>query len=392
MNPQKEIEESLEIPISSQPLKSLVQGKANAIILVSDVTRPVPNGMLLPPVLKTLEQNGISKGNIVILVATGIHRPNFGDELRALLGEFVYKNYNIANHYSKRVKDLVYLGTTGIGTPVYINKLYIDSELKIATGFIEPHMMAGYSGGRKSICPGISGLETVKYVHGPEILEHPECREGVLEGNPFHEEAVNIMKMAELDFIVNVSLNEEREITGIFSGDPVEAHKKGAKFVKEHVSSFVQEPFDVVITTNGGFPLDLNLYQCGKGATGALPIVKNGGTIILAAECSEGLGSPEFVELFREEKDPDAFMDKISNSDFFVVDQWGLEEFIKVIRKVNLTVITEGVSKEDKKKSFLHFTNSVEEALAECFEKYGDDLTIAVIPKGPYVMPRIGEE
>ncbi|RKY89445.1 nickel-dependent lactate racemase [candidate division KSB1 bacterium] len=360
-NPEKEIEKSLEMPVSSPPLRLLAKGKSNAVILISDITRPVPNRILLPPILKTLENSGIKRENITILIATGIHRPNLGKELISMVGEFIYKNYKILNHYSKKNDELTFIGNTISGIPVYINSTYLNSELKIATGFIEPHLMAGYSGGRKSICPGICGLETVKYVHGPEILEHPDCREGILDGNPYHKEAENIMKMAGLDFIVNVSLNEEREITGVFSGEPVEAHKKGAQFVEKHVSSYIKEKVDVVITTNGGYPLDLNLYQCCKGATGALSVVKKGGTIIVTAECSEGLGSPEFAELFRNENNPEIFMNKINNPDFFVVDQWGLEEFIRVIKYADLYIVTDGISKEDKNKSFLDFSDSVDE-------------------------------
>jgi len=388
-DPVANIEQSLNTPVNSPSLNELTEGKSSVVILVSDITRPVPNSILLPPILNILQENGIEKGNIIILVATGLHRPNMSDELKMLVGEDIYKNYYVTNHYSKKLEELVYLGNTHNGTPVIVNKFYYESQLKIATGFIEPHLMAGYSGGRKSVCPGVCGIETVRHVHSPKILEHPECREGVLNGNPYHEEAEKIMKMAGLDFIVNVSLNEKREITGVFTGEPVEAHKRGSKFVGEQVSSYIPEFVDVVITTNGGYPLDLNLYQCCKGATGALPIVKPGGTVILAAECSEGLGSPEFEELFRNEKDPGTFMDKITNTDFFVVDQWGLEELIKAHNKVNLFLISGGVLEEDKQNSFFMFKENVEQALAECLEQYGDDMSIAVIPRGPYVMPRI---
>ena len=202
-NPLKDIEEKLENPIKSKRLSEIAKGKNSACIVISDITRPVPNKLILPPILAVLEKQGIDREKIVILIATGIHRPNQGDELIELLGEEIARRYKIVNHFSQRPETHSYLGKTSNGTPVYLDKTYLEADLKILTGLIEPHLMAGYSGGRKAICPGISSIETMKVMHGPVILEDPKAHPGILEGNPFHQEATEIAQMAGVDFIVN---------------------------------------------------------------------------------------------------------------------------------------------------------------------------------------------
>ncbi|MDZ7375841.1 MAG: nickel-dependent lactate racemase [candidate division KSB1 bacterium] len=352
LTPTTHIAQALAAPIGSPPLAQLAQGKKTACIVICDITRPVPNKILLPPLLNTLEQNGIGRDRITILIATGIHRPNLGDELIQLVGPEIASNYRIVNHYARRNETHSYLGKTSRGTDVLVDSSYVNAELKITTGFIEPHLMAGFSGGRKLICPGISSLDTVKVMHSPKILEHPNAREGVIDGNPFHEESLEIAKMAGVDFIVNVALNEDKQIIGIFAGDLEKAHQRGVEFVREQVGDTVAEPVDIVITTSAGYPLDATFYQSIKGLTAALPIVKKGGTIILAAECREGLGSPEFSKLLRETEDVEVFMHNILKDDYFVVDQWQFEEYAKVLRKAEVYLFSAGISAEDNTKIF----------------------------------------
>jgi len=386
-DPEGEVARALEEPIGSPPLRELAKGKRSACVVVSDITRPVPNRVILPPLLDALEEAGIPKDRITILIATGIHRPNEGEELVELLGEEVAGNYRVVNHRARVREEQVLVGHTSRGTPVWIDGEYLRAEFRVLTGLVEPHLMAGFSGGRKAICPGIAGLETVKVMHGPKVLEHPNAREGVLEGNPFHEEVLEMAHMVGVDFILNVSLSEDRRITGVFAGDLEEAHLEAVRFVGRQVEAVLPEPADVVLTTSAGYPLDLTFYQAVKGYTAALPAVKEGGTIVLAARCEEGLGGPEFSELIRT-MTPEGLMREIWREDFFVVDQWQAEELCRALRKAEAFFFSEGVDPEDVGAWVRPFP-SLEEALAEALKRYGPSAKLAVVPEGPYVLPTI---
>lgn len=386
-NPQAALEAALANPIGTAPLAELAKGKKDACIVICDITRPVPNQLLLPPILRTLEGAGIPREKITILIATGLHRPNEGDELVELVGAEVAKNYRCVNHHGKVREEHDFIGTTPRGVPAWIDSRYVRADLKITTGLIEPHLMAGYSGGRKLICPGIAGLDTVKVWHGPKFLEDPRADCGILEGNPVHEENTLIAKMAGCDFIVNVAIDGKRQVTWLGAGDMMDAWMEGVKFVEQVVRVGVREPLDIVVTSCAGYPLDTTWYQAVKGLTGALPIVKRGGTIILAASLTEGVGSPEFQEVLRDNPSLEQFIDRIQNTDYFVMDQWQVEELAKVRRRCKVKVVTQGLSAEVLRNCHVEPAVSVEKAIAECLEEYGPDARIGVIPKGPYVLP-----
>ena len=386
-NPQAALEAALANPIGTAPLAELAKGKKDACIVICDITRPVPNQLLLPPILRTLEEAGIPREKITILIATGLHRPNEGDELVELVGAEVAKNYRCVNHHGKVREEHDFIGTTPRGVPAWIDSRYVRADLKITTGLIEPHLMAGYSGGRKLICPGIAGLDTVKVWHGPKFLEDPRADCGILEGNPVHEENTLIAKMAGCDFIVNVAIDGKRQVTWLGAGDMMDAWMEGVKFVEQVVRVGVREPLDIVVTSCAGYPLDTTWYQAVKGLTGALPIVKRGGTIILAASLNEGVGSPEFQEVLRDNPSLEQFIDRIQNTDYFVMDQWQVEELAKVRRRCKVKVVTQGLSAEVLRNCHVEPAESVEKAIAECLEVYGPDARIGVIPKGPYVLP-----
>jgi nickel-dependent lactate racemase len=388
-DPEATLRNRLLYPTGTPPLAELARGRKSACILVCDITRPVPNSLLLPPILETLEQAGIPRDQILILVATGLHRPNEGAELVELLGPYVAGNYRCENHHGKVLEEHTYLGTTPRGVPVWIDSRYVNADLKITTGLIEPHLMAGYSGGRKLICPGIAALETVKVWHGPDFLEHPKADCGCLEGNPVHEENTRIGRMAGCDFIVNVTLDADRQVTSIVAGDMEQAFLEGVRFIENVVKAEVPEECDVVVTSGAGYPLDTTFYQAVKGLTGALPIVKQGGTIILAASMTEGIGSPEFQQLFRENASLPAFMQRILGKDYFVLDQWQLEELAKVCRKAKVKIVTDGLPATTLNSLFVEAAPSVEQAVADSLAEYGPRATIAVIPKGPYVLPAV---
>jgi nickel-dependent lactate racemase len=387
--PEAAIAQALAQPIGSPPLAETARGRRNACILVCDITRPVPNRLILPPLLRTLEREGIARRDILLLIATGLHRPNEGAELEEMLGTDIVRNYRVENHRGKFREEHDFLGVTSNGVPVYLDSRYVRADLKITTGLIEPHLMAGYSGGRKVICPGIAGLDTVKVWHGPRFLEHPCADCGIVAGNPVHEENTRIALMAGCDFIVNVCLDGERGITWVGAGDMIRAWEAGVRFVESVVKVAVAEPLDVVVTSCAGYPLDTTWYQAVKGLTGALPIVKQGGTIILAASLTEGLGSPEFQQLIADNPDLKMFKERILGKDYFVMDQWQLEELAKVVERCRVKVVSHGLGAETLRKCHVEPSPSVEQAVAESLTEYGPQARVAVIPKGPYVLPYV---
>ncbi len=387
--PEKVIAAALESPIGTRPLRELARGCKSVCILVCDITRPVPNRTILGPLLQVLHEAGISRQQILILVATGLHRPSTGAEKVEMLGEEIAASYRVEDHYGTRLEEHTLIGTTPRGIPAWIDSRYLAAELKITTGLVEPHLMAGYSGGRKLICPGIASIETVKRWHSPELLEHPNADCGILEGNPVHEENTRIARMAGCDFIVNVTIDSHRRVTSVAAGDMEQAFLTAVRFIQGIVRAPVARPVDIVVTSSAGYPLDTTFYQSVKGLSGCLPIVKQGGTIIMAASLSEGIGSPELQSIFRSIPSLEVFMERILDKDYFVMDQWQVEELAKVRRKARVKVVSDGLSAEVLAGCFVEHAPSVEQALASSLAEYGPEATIAVIPKGPYVLPTL---
>lgn len=391
-DPLQAIAESLRRPISTPPLAELARGRKSACVVISDITRPVPNRVILEPLLATLEQSGIPRDAILILVATGLHRPNLGDELVEMVGRRIVDAYRIENHHGGELSEHVHLGTSPAGVPIWIDRRYVEAELKITTGLIEPHLMAGFSGGRKLICPGLAGVDTIRAWHSPRFLEHPRARCGVLEGNPVHEENTWIARHAGCEFIVNTVIDAQRRVLSVVAGDMIGAFDEGVRFVRGLVADTVPSPVDVVVTSSAGYPLDTTFYQSIKGMVAALEIVKPGGTIVLAASLTEGIGSGPFQRLFDENPTLDGFMDRIVNDDYFVVDQWQLEELAKVRRKAKVRVVGDGLPAETLDRLFVRSATSVEAAVADAVNEYGPETTIAVISKGPYVLAEVADE
>ena len=389
-DPAAELAEVLAHPSGTPSLAELARGRTDACIVICDITRPVPNQMILAPILATLEAAGISRNKITILIATGLHRPNEGDELVELIGAEIAARYNVVNHHGQDINEHTYLGVSPRGVPIWIDSRYVRADLKITTGLIEPHLMAGFSGGRKLICPGIAALETVKVWHGPDFLEHPNADCGILDGNPVHEENTWIGRHTGCDFIVNVVIDSERRPLFFVAGDMEQAFLEGVDFVRRVVVDNVSEPVDIVVTCSAGYPLDTTFYQAVKGLTGALPIVKQGGTIILAAGLTEGIGSPEFQQLFDENSSLELFVERILGKDYFVLDQWQLEELAKVRRKAKVKVVSDGLPAATINRLFVESAPSVEQAVADSLAEYGPSAKIAVIPKGPYVLAQVG--
>lgn len=388
-DPAASLADMLASPIGSPPLAELARGRRSACILICDITRPVPNELILRPILHTLREAGIPRSEIMILVATGLHRGNTPAELVEMVGPEIFETYRIENHDGLKRDEHTYLGESPRGVPMWIDSRYVHADLKITTGLIEPHLMAGYSGGRKLICPGIAALETVKVWHSPAFLEHPKADCGILEGNPVHEENTWIGRRAGCDFIVNVVIDSQRQPLKFVAGDMVAAFESGVEFVRGVVRDTIPEPADIVVTCGAGYPLDTTFYQSVKGMTGALPVVKQGGTIILAASMTEGIGSPQFQQLFRDNATLEQFMQRILGQDYFVMDQWQLEELAKVRRKCRVKIVTQGLPADVIKGLFVESAPSVEQAVAESLAEYGPAAKIAVIPKGPYVLAEV---
>ncbi len=386
------IAESLRLPIESKPLAEIAKGKKNAVIVISDSTRPAPNKLMLPPLLDVIHAAGIPRPAVTLLIATGIHRPSTESERMDLVGPEIAASYRIVDHLSKKSDQMVDVGRIAGHVPALVNRLYVEADLKVLTGFIEPHMWGGYSGGRKSILPGISSIDTLQYMHGPEMISHPMTEYGQLEGNLFHEAGLHIMEKAGCDFIVNVTLNRKREITGIFSGHPRMAHLRGCAFLEPHCLRTLDAPLDFVVTTNAGEPLDCNLYQSVKGMTGAATVVKPKGDIVIASRCAQGVGSPEYEQILGMADSPDSFVCRILRKEFFIPDQWCAQEMYQVLREKDIWVYTEGVSPERISQYHLRPVASLEQCIAALLAKHGHDARWAVVPDGPMVILRLAKE
>jgi len=390
-DPGAAVQAALHLPVEAPPLRELARGRRDAVIVVSDITRPVPNTLLLPLIIAELGAAGIPDAAITILVATGIHRPNEGAELERLVGREIATRYRVVNHFSKRQDEMELVGTIGDGVPAYVNRTYLKADLKILTGFIEPHMWAGFSGGRKSILPGISSVKTLQFMHGPEMVAHPSTRYGVLEGNPFHEAGLAIMAKAGADFIVNVTLDTDKRVTGIFAGDPVQAHLQGVAFLSRHCVRQLAAPLDFVVTTNAGAPLDCNLYQSAKGLSGVSGAVREGGVILMATECLEGFGSEEYRAVFEHATTPAAFIEKLMNKEFFLPDQWCAQETYQVMLKNEVWIHTRGIDAATLRRLHFQPVTDLDAALARLLERFGPQARWAIVPDGPLLILQLAQ-
>jgi nickel-dependent lactate racemase len=382
-------ETALAHPIGTASLARLAAGRRDACIVICDITRPVPNTTLLPPVLRTLEAAGLPPERTTLLIATGTHRPNLGAELDALVGPEIAARYRILNHDCRDAGAHRDLGTSPNGVPVRLDKTYCDANLKITIGLIEPHFMAGYSGGRKLIMPGLAAFETVQQWHCPRFLESPLATNGSVQGNPVHEESLAIARLVPPDLILDVTLDEANRITGVFAGELERAWLEGVAFAARHVRAAAPQPADIVVTTCAGYPLDATFYQAVKGMVGALPVVKPGGTIVLAAECAEGVGSPDFTRVLLATDDLEAFVRHISQPGVFVPEEWEVEELAKAARHAEILCVADGIPAETLAQCFVTPVPSVEAGVRLALQRHGPDARLLAIPRGPYVIPYV---
>lgn len=385
-DPTAAIENALEQPIAGPPLAQLARGKRSAAISVCDITRPAPNRLTLPPILRRLEQEGIPRSEITILIATGLHRPATEDEIREIVGPEVAQHYRVVNHHARELAEHRFLGNTASGTPVYIDERFVSADLHITLGFIEPHLMLGFSGGRKLIAPGLAAQETIKVLHSPKFMRDARAVEGSVDDNPLHRELLEIAQLARHDFLLDVSLTRDRRIASVFAGEAVAAHRAGMKFVSRVMLEQV-EPVDAVLTTSAGHPLDLTFYQAIKGITAAQHIVKPGGRILLIAECSEGPGAVEFSEMLKQAGSAAEFLERIRQTPV-IVDQWQMEKLALVAQKAEILFHTPGLPSEYDSSLWGKNYRTLAAALKALTAGLPGGAEIAVIPEGPYVLAK----
>ncbi|PPR22407.1 MAG: hypothetical protein CFH38_01178 [Alphaproteobacteria bacterium MarineAlpha10_Bin1] len=389
-DPVAALEAAFANPDGGAALATLAGTAETACILICDITRPVPNGVILPPLLRTLLAAGMKAENISILVATGLHRPNEGDELAELVGDsWVMENFRVENHFARDDAAHVRLGQTASGTVVRLDKRFVNADLRIATGLVEPHFMAGWSGGRKVIAPGVAHAETITTFHSARFMEQPGCDNCILDGNPLHAEQLEIMAMLGGAHAVNVVIDEERRISLANFGEVVESHLKAVDHVRAYAEVAVAERFPTVVTSAAGYPLDKTYYQTVKGMVGPLDILEPGGTLVIASACSEGMGSAEYVASQRRliEHGAEQFLRDIMDKSHAAVDEWQTEMLLKSLRVGRVGLFTGGLSEDEHGLTGVEAVDSVAGAVAEAVAAAGDK-RVAVIPEGPYVVPR----
>ncbi|MDX2270097.1 MAG: nickel-dependent lactate racemase [Bryobacter sp.] len=385
-----ELREAVANPIGCPPLAELARGKRTAAISVCDITRPAPNRRTLPVVLEVLEGAGIPAAGITICIATGLHRIATPDELDEILGPEIARKYRIYNHDAKVFADHEPLGETRSGIPVYVAREFVNADLRITLGFIEPHLMLGYSGGRKLIAPGLAAQETIKVIHSPRFMREPRSTEGSIADNPLHKELQEIARMAGHSFMLDVALTRKREIAGVFAGHPEAAHAAGVEFVSQVMLERIPNHVDAAITTCAGYPLDLTLYQAVKGVTAASHIVRPGGRILICAECAEGPGAPEFREMIVRHPTAAGFLEAVEKAPV-TVDQWQLEKLALVLRDKEVVFFTPGVAKEYRTNLWGPVFDNFDEALGATLSNLPAKPRVAVVPEGPYVLARVEE-
>jgi nickel-dependent lactate racemase len=384
------------LPLNQQ-LKKRREG--NVVIVVSDITRPIPYRSFLPFLLGYIIKEGIPKDKIVILVATGMHRPSTRQEKIEMFGESVVENYAIIDHQAEEETMLSTLeGKSWSGTEIKLNRHYVEAGFRILTGLVEPHFMAGFSGGRKAICPGLASLNTIQMFHGYKFLSHPHASNAVLDDNPCHLENTSIARLCPADFSINIVLDQEKRINKIISGEPFLSHEASIAYSRGQCCKLVDSQVDLAVTSCGGYPLDDTFYQCVKGFVNCLPALKDKGEIIAFGSCTEGIGSPEYESLMkRYSHRHEDFLDDIQKELFFIKDQWQFQMHTRVLKKTglqNLHFYTTSLLPEDLR--LLSVTaHSVSRAdLKDSIQKQIDTAAasgkqIAVFPEGPYCSPTL---
>jgi len=380
------IQSALRNPINSKPLRQLVSKNQKVAISICDITRPSPTDVVLPHILKELSH--IPEQNVSILVATGTHRANSTDELIDMLGHDIVNNYTIINHDCFNHNTLNLTGETSDGTPIWLNKIWVESDVRITCGFVEPHFFAGFSGGPKMVAPGLAGFDTIMALHNAKRIGSPKSVWGITYGNPVHDTVREISKLTGVDFSVDVTINKNREITSVFAGNLFEAHKAACETSKRIVMRGVEHEYDIVVTTNSGYPLDQNLYQTVKGLSAAAQVVKNGGTIICASECRDGLPSHgEYSKILSESNSISTLLESINQSENTRHDQWQVQVQARIQKRAEVLIKSDFLTDEQIRAAHFNPISNIESALEKSINKHGKAARICVLPEGPQTIP-----
>ncbi|MFN8633402.1 MAG: nickel-dependent lactate racemase [Chloroflexota bacterium] len=382
------LRKAMREPHNSEPLRQRVPATARVGISVCDITRATPTRRILPVILSEIDH--VDPANVTIFIATGTHRGNTQEELERMLGADIVRQYRVVNHDAFQLDQHRYLGQTSSGGPIWVDADFLDHDFKILTGFIEPHLFAGFSGGPKMIAPGLAAIETVLHLHGAPMIAHPNAIWGITYGNPMHDAIREIASVVKPDFTLDVTLNKDHEITKVFAGELFAAHKLGCAFVKETAMQAVERPYEVVVTTNSGYPLDLNLYQAVKGMSAANQIVADGGAIVAAAECSDGL--PEFgnyKDILKLGDSPDSLLKLITSDGFHMHDQWQVQVQAQIQKRAQVHLHTDGLTDEQIHQAHLKRCLDVAETAERLAHAAGPDARIAVLPQGPQTIPYV---
>ena len=384
-DPLAALEAAMDHPAAGPSISQLASGKRTAAISVCDITRPAPNSTVLPPLLRRLEAAGVPREGIRILIATGLHRGATPEEIRQIVGPEIAANYTILNHDARDRSAHRHLGATRSGTPVWIDERFLSADLHLSLGFIEPHLMLGFSGGRKLVAPGLAGQETIKEIHSSRFMRDHRATEGSIDDNPLHAELLEIAGMARHDFLVDVSLSQDRRIAAVFAGEPRAAHRQGVEWVRAALMQRLDRPADAVITTGGGYPLDMTYYQSIKGVTAASHMVRAGGKILVVAECLEGVGAAEFAEMVERYGSDREFMRAIEGVPV-TVDQWQLEKLALATEKCGVLFCVPGVAEKYRNRMWGPAFTDAGDAVRELLKDLPTGARVVVVPEGPYVL------
>ncbi len=383
--------DALSQPIGTSGLREIIRPADSLAVVVPDITRAMPSSRLLPWLFEELPQ--VDPGNVTILIGTGTHRANTREELTEMLGAAVVDRYRVVNHYSRDLATMKKAGTSAFGYEVFFNRHYIDADRRILMGFIEPHFMAGFSGGYKAVFPGLANLDAILQYHGYGNIAHPRSTWGILDGNPTQAHVRSGGSLLPVDFLINVTLNNKREITRFFCGDVIEAHEVGSVFSRETAMAGVEEAFPVVVTTNSGYPLDLNLYQTVKGMTAADAITQPGGLIITAARCNDGF--PEhgaFKRQLLRYSSADEALSDISRPGFSEIDQWQTQKLLQICRSKRVQLYSE-LDPAIVRKAHIEPIADVRQAIDRELKRLDrPDAPVAILPEGPLTIPYVKGE
>jgi len=387
-DPAQAIREALQTPIKSEPLARKVKKTDRVGIVFSDITRPTPNHLLIPALLGELAD--LADEQILLFNATGTHRPNTTKELQAMLGDDIIQRFRIVQNDARASDAHECVGTTAGGNAVWIHREFLECDVRILTGFIEPHFFAGFSGGPKACVPGLARLDTIMRNHSPQYLDNVQVQWGQTYGNPLWEDIMEATRLAEPIFLLNVALNRDKEITGVFAGDLVAAHQCGCEFVKTTAMVPVKELFDIVITTNAGYPLDLNLYQSVKGMSAASQIVREGGAIIVAADCWDGIPEHgDYGRLLSQAAELDQLLQILRTPGCEVQDMWQAHIHAMICNKADVYFYSDNLTDRQISDLFLHPCRDIMTTVERLCQQNRDNTSVCVLPQGPMTVPYV---